>query len=36
MYLLAGLATLLDGVYLVFRQGREDDPQAVVAAGDPT
>jgi hypothetical protein len=36
MYMLAGFATLLVGLYLVFKLGKDDDLQAAVRTGDPT
>lgn len=36
MYMLAGFAALLVGVYLVFRLGKDDNAPAAVSSGDPT
>ena len=36
MYMLAGFASLLVGVYLVFRLGRHDDTATATTTGDPT
>jgi len=36
MYMLAGFASLLVGVYLVFRLGRNDNASAATRTGDPT